>query len=221
LAKKPLLKKKLGRMQRGNSLLREEIKAAAGGYRFIAGIDEAGRGPLAGPVVAASVVLRNYDFTARIDDSKRLSSIAREHAYKEIYKKAFVGIGIVFEDIIDKVNIYQATILAMHMSVLDLDIKPDLLLIDGSIKLNIETDQTSIIRGDQKSFSIACASIIAKVARDRLLKFYDNIFPGYDFSRHKGYGTKRHINIIADKGLSPIHRQSFSIHMGQSKTTKG
>jgi ribonuclease HII len=208
-------------MQRGNSLLREEIKAAAGGYRFIAGIDEAGRGPLAGPVVAASVVLRNYDFTARIDDSKRLSSIAREHAYKEIYKKAFVGIGIVFEDIIDKVNIYQATILAMHMSVLDLDIKPDLLLIDGSIKLNIETDQTSIIRGDQKSFSIACASIIAKVARDRLLKFYDNIFPGYDFSRHKGYGTKRHINIIADKGLSPIHRQSFSIHMGQSKTTKG
>jgi ribonuclease HII len=198
-----------------NNLLREEMKAAAGGYRFVAGIDEAGRGPLAGPVVAASVVLRSYDFTARIDDSKKLSSIARERACKEIYQKASVGVGIVFEDTIDKVNIYQATILAMQMSVLDLDTKPDILLIDGRIKLNIETKQIAIIRGDQKSFSIACASIVAKVTRDRLLKFYDNIFPGYDFGSHKGYGTKRHISIIADKGLSPIHRQSFRISIGQ------
>jgi ribonuclease HII len=215
------LKKKLGRTQKGNSLLHEEIKAAAGGYRFIAGIDEAGRGPLAGPVVAASVILTSYDFTARIDDSKKLSSIARERAYKEIRQKAFVGIGVVFEDVIDKVNIYQATIMAMQMSVLDLDIRPDLLLIDGNMKLRIKTEQIAIIRGDQKSLSIACASIVAKVARDRLLKFYDNIFPGYDFSRHKGYGTKRHISIIADKGLSPIHRQSFSMGRGQSRMIKG
>ena len=208
-------------MQRDKSLIGEEQKASAKGYRFIAGIDEAGRGPLAGPVVAAAVVLTSYDFKARIDDSKRLSAAARERAYKEIQQKAFIGVGVVSEDTIDKINIYQATMLAMQMSVLDLYIRPDLLLIDGNIKLKIRTEQIAIVRGDQKSLSIACASIVAKVSRDRLLKFYDNIFPGYDFSGHKGYGTSRHINTIADRGLSPIHRRSFSMGGSRLNMVKG
>lgn len=211
----------MDRPQRDKSLIGEEQKASAKGYRFIAGIDEAGRGPLAGPVVAAAVVLTSYDFKARIDDSKRLSAAARERAYKEIQQKAFIGVGVVSEDTIDKINIYQATMLAMQMSVLDLYIRPDLLLIDGNIKLKTRTEQIAIVRGDQKSISIACASIVAKVSRDRLLKFYDNIFPGYDFSGHKGYGTSRHINTIADKGLSPIHRRSFSMGGSRLNMVKG
>ena len=211
----------MDRTQRDKSLIGEEQKASAKGYRFIAGIDEAGRGPLAGPVVAAAVVLTSFDFKARIDDSKRLSAAARERAYKEIQQKAFIGVGVVSEDTIDKINIYQATMLAMQMSVLDLYIRPDLLLIDGNIKLKIRTEQIAIVRGDQKSLSIACASIVAKVSRDRLLKFYDNIFPGYDFSGHKGYGTSRHINTIADKGLSPIHRRSFSMGGSRLNMVKG
>jgi ribonuclease HII len=211
----------LDKTQRDKSFISEEQKASIKGYRFIAGIDETGRGPLAGPVVAAAVVLTSYDFKARIDDSKRLSAAAREYAYKEIQQKAFIGVGIVSEDIIDKINIYQATMLAMQMSVLDLYIRPDLLLIDGNIKLKIRTEQIAIVRGDQKSLSIACASIVAKVSRDRLLKFYDNIFPGYDFSGHKGYGTNRHINAIANKGLSPIHRRSFSMGGSRLNMAKG
>ncbi|TRZ51372.1 MAG: ribonuclease HII [Dehalococcoidia bacterium] len=197
--------------QKNNYLLNQEHKAAARGYRFIAGIDEAGRGPLAGPVVAASVILKSYYFNVRIDDSKKLSHLARERAYKEISQKAFIGIGIVPEDAIDRINIYQATMLAMRISILDLDVKPDFLLIDGNMNLSIETEQVAIIRGDQKSLSIACASIVAKVTRDRLLKFYNNIFPGYGFSQHKGYGTKSHISAITRKGLSPIHRRSFHL----------
>jgi ribonuclease HII len=200
----------LAKTKKSNYLLVEEHKAHAKGYNFIAGIDEAGRGPLAGPVVAASVILKDYNFFNRIDDSKRLSSLAREKAYTEITEKAFVGLGIVPEDAIDRINIYQATILAMKIAVLNMDIKPDLLLIDGNISLGVEIDQISIVRGDQKSMSIACASIIAKVTRDRLLKFYDHIFPGYGFSQHKGYGTRGHVDMIMRKGLSPIHRRSFN-----------
>ena len=201
----------MARTQKNNYLLSQERKAAAKGCRFIAGIDEAGRGPLAGPVVAASVILKSYYFTVRIDDSKKLSYLARERAYKEISQKAFIGIGVVSEDVIDKINIYQAAMLAMRISILDLDIKPDFLLIDGNMNLSIETEQAAIVCGDQKSLSIACASIVAKVTRDRLLKFYDNIFPGYGFSQHKGYGTKSHISAITHKGLSPIHRRSFHV----------
>jgi len=201
----------LAKTQKNNYLLSQELKAMAMGYRFIAGIDEAGRGPLAGPVVAASVILKNYNFSVKIDDSKRLSPLARELAYQEISQKAFIGIGVVPEDAIDKINIYQATMLAMRISILDLNVKPDFLLIDGNMNLSIETEQVAIVRGDQKSLSIACASIMAKVTRDRLLKFYDNIFPGYGFSQHKGYGTKSHIKAITHKGLSPIHRRSFHV----------
>jgi ribonuclease HII len=193
-----------------NRFLPEELRLGKKGYRFIAGIDEAGRGPLAGPVVAASVILKNHSFTVRIDDSKKLSAVAREMAYKEILQKAFVGIGIVPEDIIDRINIHQSAMLAMSVSVLNLKIRPDFLLIDGNSGLKLDINQISIVRGDQSCLSIACASIVAKVTRDRLLKFYDCIFPGYDFINHKGYGTNSHIKAIAGKGLSPIHRISFS-----------
>jgi ribonuclease HII len=205
------LRKKLQQLQRNNDFLLEENKARSKGYHSIAGIDEAGRGPLAGPVVACSVILKNFKFSTRIDDSKKLQPIARELACREIYRKAAVGIGIVAEDIIDKINIYNATILAMERSVLDLHIRPDLLLVDGNIRLKLDIDQAAIINGDQKSLSIACASIVAKVTRDRLLRFYNDIFPGYGFSQHKGYGTKRHIRAIDEKGFCLIHRRSFRI----------
>jgi ribonuclease HII len=205
------LRKKLQQPQRKNDFLVEENKAWSKGYHSIAGIDEAGRGPLAGPVVACSVILKNFKFSTRIDDSKKLQPIARERACREIYSNAVVGIGIVAEDIIDKINIYNATILAMERSILDLGIRPDLLLVDGNIRLKFDIDQMAIINGDQKSLSIACASIVAKVTRDRLLSFYSDIFPGYGFSQHKGYGTKKHISAIGEKGFSPIHRRSFRI----------
>jgi ribonuclease HII len=166
---------------------------------------------LAGPVVAACVVLKDFNFSVRIDDSKALTPLARERAYRQITKKAFIGIGIVPEGIIDEVNIYRATIMAMESAVLNLDVKPDILFIDGNIKLRLDYRQLSIIGGDRKSISIACASIVAKVTRDRLLRFYGDIFPGYGFERHKGYGTKHHAAAIRDKGFSPIHRRSFQI----------
>jgi len=199
----------LARIQNNNRLIDEELKAKADGYRLVAGIDEAGRGPLAGPVVAASVVLKDYSFSCVIDDSKKLSARARQLAYGQILDKAFVGIGIVAEDDIDRINIYRATLAAMQMSVLDLYVRPDLLLIDGNMRLRLKADQKCIIRGDQKSLSIACASIVAKVTRDRLLEFYDRIFPGYGFGRHKGYGTRGHMLAIRRMGYSPVHRRSF------------
>ena len=198
-------------LRKKNQILLKEEKAKASGFRFIAGVDEAGRGPLAGPVVAASVILKKSDFTVRIDDSKKLSAPVREKAYHQILKKAIVGIGIISEDIIDMINIHKATRLAMEEAVLNLDRVPDLLLIDGNIRLRLPYPQLGIIKGDQKCLSIACASIVAKVTRDRLLKFYDGLFPGYGFSRHKGYGTKSHIAVLKDRGFSPIHRRTFRV----------
>lgn len=199
-------------------ILLEGERARASGFRFIAGIDEAGRGPLAGPVVAASVMLKEFDFTARIDDSKKLSASVREEAYQQILKKAIVGIGIVSEDIIDRINIHRATLLAMEEAVLNLDGAPDLLLIDGNMKLRLPYPQIGIINGDESCLSIACASIVAKVTRDRLLRFYDGLFPEYGFSRHKGYGTKTHIAALKDRGFSPIHRRTFRVKRLKVKT---
>lgn len=189
-----------------------EERNRASGFRFIAGVDEAGRGPLAGPVVAASVILKEFDFTARIDDSKKLSASVREEAYQQILKKAIVGIGIVSEDIIDRINIHRATLLAMEEAVLNLGRVPGLLLIDGNMRLRLPYPQIGIINGDECCLSIACASIVAKVTRDRLLRFYDGLFPEYGFSRHKGYGTKTHIAALKDRGFSPIHRRTFRCH---------
>lgn len=197
--------------EKKNLLLLEESRAREEGFKLIAGVDEAGRGPLAGPVVAASVILKRFDFTVRIDDSKKLSPSVREKAYHQILKKSIVGIGIIPKRLIDKINIYRATILAMETAVLNLRKRPDLLLVDGNIKLRIRTEQVNIIDGDQKSLSIACASIIAKVTRDRLLRFYDGLFPDYGFARHKGYGTKSHAAALREKGLSPIHRRTFKL----------
>lgn len=194
-----------------NPLLLEESRAKAKGFKLIAGVDEAGRGPLAGPVVAASVILKSSDFTVRIDDSKKLSAQAREKAYQQILKKSIIGIGIIPEALIDKINIYRATILAMEKAVLDLEKRPDFIIIDGNLRLKIRIKQQSIIKGDQKSLSIACASIVAKVTRDRLLRFYDILFPDYGFGSHKGYGTRSHIRILKEKGFSPIHRRTFKV----------
>lgn len=157
------------------------------------------------------MILKESDFTVRIDDSKKLSAPVREKAYQQILKKAIVGIGVIAEDIIDRINIHQATLLAMEEAVLNLGLVPDLLLIDGNIRLKLPYPQLGIIKGDEKYLSIACASIVAKVTRDRLLEFYDGLFPGYGFSRHKGYGTKGHIAILKDKGFCPIHRRSFRV----------
>lgn len=184
----------------------------------IAGVDEAGRGPLAGPVVACAVILRRTDFTTRIDDSKKLTAFKREKAYEEILDRAYIGVGFVEEQIIDRYNIYRATIMAMEKAVLTLDCQPDMLIIDGNIKTRLPIPQISIIKGDQKYLSIACASIVAKVLRDRLLIFYDQLFPGYGFAVHKGYGTELHRKILKEKGPSIIHRRSFSFRTVSRKT---
>lgn len=191
-------------------MLYHERKAHKRGFRRVAGIDEAGRGPLAGPVVAASLILKKSRFRHRIDDSKKLTPRARGLAYGEIRKKAWIGIGIVSEKIIDEINIYNATVLAMEEAIRNLGVKPDFLLIDGRIKLKAPCKKLHIIRGDSKSRSIACASIIAKVTRDRIMCEYHKKYPGYGFLRHKGYATKEHVRRLMKHGPSPIHRMSFN-----------
>lgn len=207
MVKRPGSKKRLFQKKSSLPTLLQEKRAKERGYRCIAGIDEAGRGPLAGPVVAACVVLKRFDFTAKIDDSKRLTPLSRQKGYKQIVEKAHVGIGIVLEDTIEDINIKNATILAMEQAFFNLPVLPDLLLIDGILKLNLPMRQICIVRGDQKSLSIASASIVAKVTRDRLMVFYDRLFPEYGFATHKGYGTKAHFKTIKKHGLSPLHRK--------------
>lgn len=188
-----------------------EAKCIDEGYKHIAGIDEAGRGPLAGPVVAAAVILDPNVIIPGINDSKKLSEAKREFLYDEICNKAVsVGIGIVDEKIIDEINIKQATFMAMEMAISNLKIKPDCLLIDAEKLTNVPIHQISIIKGDSLSVSIAAASIIAKVTRDRILDEYDKKYPEYGFGKHKGYGTKQHIESIRNFGLLPIHRRSFT-----------
>lgn len=180
------------------------------GYRYICGIDEAGRGPLAGPVVAGAVVLGPETEILYLNDSKKLSEKKREILYDEIREKAVaVGVGIVSPARIDEINILQATYEAMRMAVDSLEVRPDILLNDAVMIPEIEIMQVPIIKGDQKSVSIAAASIIAKVTRDRLMTEYDKVIPGYDFARHKGYGTKKHIEALKELGPSPIHRTTF------------
>ena len=195
------------------------------GFSILVGIDEAGRGPLAGPVVASAVHLKSKNFVSKIRDSKALSAKQREEAFLEIFDNAFVGIGIVNETIIDRVNILQATFHAMQQAVEDLvkhlpaEIKQQAplqksmcLLVDGHLfKTDLPYAYRTIIEGDKKIFSISCASIVAKVTRDRILNIYDRIFPQYGFKEHKGYPTQRHREAIRLHGLSEIHRQSFRV----------
>jgi ribonuclease HII len=191
-------------------LLLHEKSLNNSGYGSIAGVDEAGRGPLAGPVVAAAVILKTFSFRERIDDSKKLSAKRREKAYDEIVKKSAVGVGIVDEKTIDKVNIYQATKIAMKMAIDDLKVSPEYVIVDGNMKIAAKCPIKCIVGGDSKSLSIAAASIVAKVTRDRIMLKYDSVYPQYGFARHKGYGTRFHINALRDYGPSPIHRNSFN-----------
>ena len=180
------------------------------GASFIAGVDEVGRGPLAGPVVAAAVILPKNIEDLGFDDSKKLSGSKREEIYRLIQEKAIaIGIGIVDADIIDKVNIYQASRLAMQQAVSELKIQPDYLLIDA-MKIDVNTPQIGIIKGDAKSISIASASIVAKQVRDQMMREFDELYPGYDFSNNAGYGTPKHLEGLKSKGICPIHRKTFA-----------
>jgi len=180
------------------------------GINFIAGIDEVGRGPLVGPVVTAAVILPKDFYDERINDSKKLTEKKRELLYDVIMENAIsVGIGISTEDVIDEINILNATKRAMLEAVNNLNVKPEHLLIDA-VKLNTDIPQTSIIKGDAKSESIAAASIIAKVTRDRMMVELDKIHPEYDFKHNKGYGTKKHIEAIRKYGIIKEHRKTFA-----------
>ncbi|MFW6334137.1 MAG: ribonuclease HII, partial [Desulfosalsimonas sp.] len=187
-----------------------EDRAQDGGYRVVAGVDEVGRGPLAGPVVSAAVILPD-DFSATgVSDSKRLSLKARQRLYGEIYAGArSVGIGIVDPVEIDRINIFQASLVSMAIAVKNLAPKPDFLLIDGQHPIDMDISQQTIVRGDSRSISIAAASIVAKVTRDRIMERYCYEYPEYGFSGHKGYPTKKHFAAINDHGCCPIHRRSF------------
>ena len=186
-----------------------EKKALKAGFKRIAGIDEAGRGPLAGPVVAAAVIVRDGDFSERIDDSKKLTCRMREKAFIDILNRCEVGIGLVEVVLIDRINILNATLLAMKKAVEDLTEKPDYLLIDGKMDIDLPQERAYITRGEELSISIACASIIAKVYRDRLMTEHDKKYPAYGFGKHKGYGTREHMEKIRENGFCPIHRRSF------------
>ena len=180
-------------------------------YNLVAGIDEAGRGPLAGPVVAASVIFKESTYVEGVNDSKKLSKKRRDLLYDKIIDKALhIGVGIVNPNQVDDLNILNATKKAMEMSILDLGVYPDIILVDGNQIDFSNYNQESIIKGDSKSFSIASASIIAKVTRDRIMDSYAKIMPEYGFESHKGYGTKKHFEAIFKYKSSIIHRKSFN-----------
>ena len=187
-----------------------EKEATQNGYKEVAGIDEAGRGPLAGPVVSAAVILPADFAITGVTDSKKLAPVKRDRLYDQIYRRALsVGIGIVDAIEIDRINILQASLLSMAMAVDNLDPQPDCLLIDGTFSIASNLPQKPIAKGDSLSISIAAASIIAKVTRDRLMQCYHLYYPQFDFPRHKGYPTKAHKEAIRIHGTCPIHRQSF------------
>lgn len=179
-------------------------------YRYICGIDEVGRGPLAGPVIACAIILPKNCNILYINDSKQLSEKKREALYDEIMEQAIsVGIGSASHARIDEINILQATYEAMRTAINQLGVVPELLLNDAVTIPEVVIPQVPIIKGDAKSISIAAASIIAKVTRDRLMVEYDKVFPGYGFASNKGYGSSEHIKALKELGPSPIHRESF------------
>ncbi len=191
-------------------LYRYERGAAEKGYRAVCGVDEAGRGPLAGPVFAAAVVLPPGCRIEGVDDSKRLSPKKREALFPVIEEKAEnFGIGFATEQEIDSLNILRATFLAMRRAVEALSQAPDLVLVDGNQAPPLSVETRTIVRGDSLSASIAAASILAKVSRDRLMVEVDKLYPQYGFARHKGYGTAFHVAMLKKYGPCPVHRRSF------------
>ncbi len=194
-----------------------ENKYKRAGFGLVFGVDEVGRGSLAGPVVAAAVLLGKSVFSSRIDDSKKLTPLQRERAFLEITASSQFGLGIVHNYIIDRINILSATRIAMERAVFSLldrvkskKKKPRIhILVDGNVNIDVGYPFTNIIGGDAKSKSIAAASIVAKVTRDRMMVLYDKVYPEYQFLRHKGYGTQLHRDMIKKIGLSVLHRTSF------------
>lgn len=179
-------------------------------YDYICGIDEVGRGPLAGPVVAAAVILPKDSYYQYLNDSKKVTEKRRNKLYDEITAEAVsYGIGLVSPDIIDDINILQATYVAMKKAIDALSIRPQMILVDAVHIPDIGIPQAGIVKGDAKSISIAAASIVAKVYRDRLMTEYDALYPEYKFAKNKGYGTKEHMQALHEIGMSPIHRKSF------------
>jgi len=189
-----------------DSSIREE------GYRILAGVDEAGRGAIAGPVVAAAVVCEPVDELRAVRDSKLISEPLREELYELIIGNALSwGVGVVDAEEIDRLNILNATMKAMAIAVGALDIRPDLVLVDGRKVPELDLEARAIVDGDDRSFVIALASIVAKVTRDRIMRGKEFEYPGYGFTRHKGYGTRQHIEAIKKLGVAPIHRKSFQV----------
>lgn len=179
-------------------------------YQAICGIDEVGRGPFAGPVVAGAVILPKDHTILYLNDSKKLSEKKREELYRVIMEQAVaVGIGMAGPERIDEINILQATYEAMRMAIEELAVEPDILLNDAVTIPGVDKKQVPIVKGDAQSVSIAAASIVAKVTRDRLMQEYETVFPGYGFASNKGYGTKAHIEGLRKLGPTPIHRRSF------------
>ncbi len=187
-----------------------EKEAKAKGFNFIAGVDEAGRGPLAGPVVAAAVILKEFEPISELRDSKQMTSKQRGRVFEVIKKSALgFGIGIVDVPIIDDINILQAALLAMKIATEKLPMSPDFILVDGNRTFEFPKEQKAIIKGDQLSQSIAAASVLAKVTRDRIMDEYHKNYPQYGFNKHKGYGTKLHREKIREFKPCPIHRKTF------------
>ncbi len=193
-----------------DKMLEYERALYAKGYEFICGIDEAGRGPLCGPVVAAAVILKKDDHIEGVNDSKKLSEKKREQLFETIKERAVAwSVGIVDEETIDNINILEATRLAMKKAVEGLKQKPDFALVDAEKKVPIDVPYSPIIKGDALSESIAAASIIAKVTRDHMIIELDKEYPEYGFAKNKGYGTKEHTEAIKKYGLCKAHRKSF------------
>ena len=191
------------------SPLQFESRTRALGYRLIAGVDEAGRGPLAGPVVAAAVILPEQFELPGLNDSKQLSAAVRQRLFFQIRQQAAVGVGIVAAAEIDELNILQATLKAMSLAVRRLRQAADYLLVDGITPVPLPLPQKTIRQGDARSASIAAASIMAKVVRDRMMIAYDRLYPGYGFAGHNGYGSAQHLETIARLGPFPLHRRTF------------
>ena len=203
------LQKQVDEDLRLEKMLFYEKELYAQGIHLIAGVDEVGRGPLAGPVVAAAVILPENCKIPGLNDSKKIPKSKHQAIYQAVLEQALsVGIGIKDNQVIDQVNIYEATKLAMLEAIQELDQQPQHLLIDA-MKLDLPISQTSIIKGDANSLSIAAASVVAKVTRDQMMAAYDQEYPGYDFGQNAGYGTSKHLEGLEKYGVTPIHRRSF------------